>query len=265
MEDTHNFFIRPKGSETPVLVSNCHQLTPQAAQILLKPLEDPPPNTLWIIATTNPEKLPTAIRGRCRYIPIKRVSREDMTARLERVCKREEFDTSKVKEWDKILKTVCDLSNGQMRDALELLDAVMGCVLSGEKNPEKIISSCISGSGADVDQEAAKFCAALLTGKEGFKEALTSIKSVGTRQLILKSRWVLQYLIDQATVGAKFTPYGAKLFAAIAKKNGLKVKLARAIQIQNLLMEVELRLNTLSIDEIVIGQSMVGTFLLESE
>ena len=87
--DNHNFFIKPKGSEKAVLVSNCHMLTGQAANALLMTLEEPPENTVFILCTTEPEKLLPTIRNRCTHFPILDVPAPMMVKRMLKIIKKE--------------------------------------------------------------------------------------------------------------------------------------------------------------------------------
>jgi hypothetical protein len=68
-------------------------------------------------------------------------------------------------------------------------------------------------------------------------------------------------LLDNAVLLAKYTPYGAKVFATIAKENSIKVKLQMLIRMQMLLIEIETKMNSMSLDESVLMLSMVGNFM----
>lgn len=100
-----------------ILLDEAHQMTPQAAQCLLKPLEEPPPKTLWIIATTDPEKLPKTVLGRCMVLNMKAVPQKAVAERLAYIAKKEGF---KFKE--KVYLKIAEATGGHVRNAIQLLD-----------------------------------------------------------------------------------------------------------------------------------------------
>lgn len=107
------------------LVSNCQQLTPAGAQLLLKPLEEPPANTVWILPTMEPDKVPEAIRNRCKYIPLSPIDKTDLVSLMQRVSKKEGYELG-----EKIVTWIASISNSRPRDALNILDSlfsIMSC------------------------------------------------------------------------------------------------------------------------------------------
>lgn len=99
-------------------------LSPGAFNALLKTLEEPPEHVKFILATTEPQKLPATILSRCQRFDFKRISNEDIIKRLEIVCKESSIEIT-----EGALKIISVLAEGAMRDALSILER---CVQDGE-------------------------------------------------------------------------------------------------------------------------------------
>jgi len=265
VEGNHNFFIRPKGAAVSTLVSNCHAMTPQAAQAFLKPLEEPPPKTLWLLATTNPEKLPATVLGRCHRFDVKRIEPDVLVRRLYRVAKREGVDFKTIDTGMDMLKLAADLSDGRMRNSLNLLESVLAAIASGEEIDSKVLlQKFLSTSETDADKAAAQLLVALLKGDvKGMVHQSRSMTNI--RALLNKLRWLVQFLLDDSVGLAKYTPYSGKLFAKYSSTAGTKVSLQFLIGLQFTLLDIETKLNSLSIDESVVFLSMVGQFMQQQK
>ena len=94
-------------------------LTTGAFNALLKTLEEPPAHIIFILATTEPHKIPMTILSRCQRFDFKRISNQDLVKRLKYVV-----DQEKIKIEENCLEEIARLSNGGMRDALSILDQV---------------------------------------------------------------------------------------------------------------------------------------------
>ena len=99
-------------------------LSPGAFNALLKTLEEPPEHVKFILATTEPQKLPATILSRCQRFDFKKISDNNIANWLEYVCKE-----SNVKITKEALKTIASLAEGAMRDALSILER---CIQDGE-------------------------------------------------------------------------------------------------------------------------------------
>lgn len=108
-----------------VLVHNCHMLTIQAWNAFLKLLEEPPKHAIFILCTTDPQKIPDTILSRTQRYEFKRISFKGIVDRLEYVlnCEKSGQNLSGVESWDKsALEYIAKSSKGGMRSALTLLD-----------------------------------------------------------------------------------------------------------------------------------------------
>lgn len=119
-------FLPTKAKYRVYIIDEVHMLSTGAFNALLKTLEEPPEHVKFILATTEPQKLPATILSRCQRFDFKRISNEDIIKRLKIVCKE-----SGIEATDAALNIVSVLSEGAMRDALSILER---CIQDGENN-----------------------------------------------------------------------------------------------------------------------------------
>ncbi|MFC0334670.1 DNA polymerase III subunit gamma/tau [Paenibacillus sepulcri] len=101
------------------IIDEVHMLTTEAFNALLKTLEEPPGHVIFILATTEPHKLPATIISRCQRFDFRQVSLPEQTERLRRICDEEGIGAE-----DEALAYIARLSDGGMRDAISLLEQV---------------------------------------------------------------------------------------------------------------------------------------------
>jgi len=99
------------------IIDEVHMLTNEAFNALLKTLEEPPKHLLFLLATTEPERLPQTILSRCQRFDFKRLSSNDMIGGMKSIT-----DKLGINVEDKVLQLIAKNSDGAMRDALSLLD-----------------------------------------------------------------------------------------------------------------------------------------------
>lgn len=102
------------------IIDEVHMLTTEAFNALLKTLEEPPKNVLFIFATTEPNKVPATILSRCQRFEFRRMSSADIIRQLEKICHNENFDIDA-----ESLRLIAEKAEGGMRDAQSLLDQVI--------------------------------------------------------------------------------------------------------------------------------------------
>lgn len=110
-----------------VIIDEVHMLTQEAFNALLKTLEEPPPNVVFIFATTEPQRIPDTIVSRTLYFELFPIKREEIARRLKEVA-----DKEKINIEDDAIERIADASEGSLRDALTLLEKAY------IYNPEKI-------------------------------------------------------------------------------------------------------------------------------
>ena len=115
------------------IVDEVHMLTEQAFNALLKTLEEPPKHLIFILATTEPEKLPQTILSRCQKFDFKRIKTVDLTKNMNKICGELNIPVE-----EKALKLIARNSDGSMRDGLSLLDQCIS-YKEGELKYEDVI------------------------------------------------------------------------------------------------------------------------------
>lgn len=101
------------------IIDEVHMLSTGAFNALLKTLEEPPEHVIFILATTEPQKLPITIISRCQRFDFKKINVLDISKRLKYISKREGIDID-----DEAIEEIAKLSEGAMRDAIGLLDQI---------------------------------------------------------------------------------------------------------------------------------------------
>lgn len=124
------------------IIDEVHMLTTEAFNALLKTLEEPPAHVMFILATTEPHKLPATIISRCQRFDFRRVSLDEQVERLHQVCREEHIEAE-----DEAIRFIARLSDGGMRDALSLLDQIMA--FSGKSITYDDVVSITGGMAGD--------------------------------------------------------------------------------------------------------------------
>jgi len=126
VEDTQNLLenIQYKpilGRYKIYLIDEVHMLSTHSFNALLKTLEEPPTHVIFLLATTDPQKVPDTIISRCLHFSLKSLSVQEITQQLIHI-----LDQEKIKKYDlKALEKVAKLAKGSVRDALSLLEPVI--------------------------------------------------------------------------------------------------------------------------------------------
>ncbi|MBR0069933.1 MAG: DNA polymerase III subunit gamma/tau [Synergistaceae bacterium] len=137
-----NVTLSPFNSKYKIyIIDEVHMLSGGAFNALLKTLEEPPEYVIFIMATTEPQKVPVTIRSRCQHIPFHSIKTEDIFARLKYVCENEN-----VKADDESLWEISRQADGALRDALSLLEQVIAA--AGEKEITLSLVESVTGTGS---------------------------------------------------------------------------------------------------------------------
>ena len=116
------------------IMDEAHMLTQGAVNAFLKTLEEPPENVIFILATTDPQKLPITILSRCQRFDFKRIKSDDILGRLIKITKEQGIFGD-----NKSLKLIARMSDGAMRDALSILDQAIS-MGNGKVDYEQVIN-----------------------------------------------------------------------------------------------------------------------------
>ena len=110
-------FLPTKAKYRVYIIDEVHMLSMSAFNALLKTLEEPPEHAKFILATTEPQKLPTTILSRCQRFDFKKIPEADIIKRLRIIC-----NEAKIKIDEEAMKIIAVLSEGHMRDAISILE-----------------------------------------------------------------------------------------------------------------------------------------------
>lgn len=102
------------------IIDEVHMLTTQAFNALLKTLEEPPAHVIFILATTEPHKIPLTVASRCQKFQFSKISNDEIVHRLSDIIKEEN-----IKLDNEILLEIARLSDGGLRDAINMLDQLL--------------------------------------------------------------------------------------------------------------------------------------------
>ena len=109
-----------RGGKRVWVLDEAHMLSKSASNALLKTLEEPPPNLVFILATTEPEKLPPTVLSRTQHFRFRRLSESEIAGKLERLCQEAEVPAER-----DALNLVAKAADGAMRDAESLLERLL--------------------------------------------------------------------------------------------------------------------------------------------
>ena len=123
------------------IIDEAHMLTKEAANALLKIMEEPPEHVIFILATTEVHRLPATILSRCMRFDYRRMPPEVIAERVKFICKMEHIDID-----DEGAMLIGKLADGGMRDALSLLDI---CRSSDETVTAETVSRCAGLAGRE--------------------------------------------------------------------------------------------------------------------
>ena len=113
-------YLPSKGKYKCIILDEVHMLSKGAFNALLKTLEEPPPNVVFVFATTELRRVPDTIISRCQTFEFRRISVQLISEHLSELCKLKEREAE-----DSVLFSISRMSEGSIRDALSLLDQVL--------------------------------------------------------------------------------------------------------------------------------------------
>lgn len=157
------------------IIDEAHMLTKEAANALLKIMEEPPEHVIFILATTEVHRLPATILSRCMRFDYRRMPPEVIAERVKFVCKMERIEID-----DEGALLIGKLADGGMRDALSLLDI---CRSSDEVVTADTVSRCAGLAGREylfelTDKIAEKNVAAVLSAVDKLYEGSADVSRI---------------------------------------------------------------------------------------
>jgi DNA polymerase III subunit gamma/tau len=147
--------LRPRmGARRIFMIDECHGLTGASLEAVLKPFEEPPPYTMFILGTSEPEKLKNSLKGRGSPFALKPYSREEITKYAKRIVKAEGMSYMT----EELINTTVENANGELRAVCQILEAVM----QGAGNSKKISKEDILQSLSTIETDDAKIAMNIL-------------------------------------------------------------------------------------------------------
>jgi DNA polymerase-3 subunit gamma/tau len=168
------------------ILDEVHALSGAAKETILKPLEEPPARTVWILCTTNPEKLTPTMRGRCRQLEVKPLDTVTCAKLLNRIAKKEGVDSLSKEQF----LTIARLTGAQPRAAIQALGAVLDNIKTIKSSSVEDLAVLIENVVALPPYKAAlSYLKALYSGK--YKEAMLALES--TDDKVPFAKIILEY------------------------------------------------------------------------
>lgn len=131
------------------IIDEVHMLTQEAFNALLKTLEEPPPHVIFVMATTQPHKVPATILSRCQRFDFRRIPLHGILSQLQTITDNENSDISET-----ALRVIAQKAEGSMRDALSLLDQVIS--FSSERVTDREIADILGIIDRELVWDAAE-------------------------------------------------------------------------------------------------------------
>jgi DNA polymerase III subunit gamma/tau len=172
-----------EGKYKVYIIDEVHMLSTGAFNALLKTLEEPPSHVKFILATTEPHKIPATILSRCQRYDFKRISTEVIASRLKYFLEEEEIAAQ-----DKALRYIAKVADGSMRDGLSILDQCIAFYLGEEITLDKVLE-VLGAVDTEVFYEITE---SIL--KRDTRAAMDLIESV-----VMQGRDLGQFLLDEVT------------------------------------------------------------------
>ncbi len=166
------------------IIDEVHMLSQAAENAFLKTLEEPPEHAIFILATTDPQKVRSTIRSRCMQLNFKRVTESELAAGMERICAKRGIEVTR-----DALVTIASRADGSVRDALSILEQ---CIAAGDKKLDRNL--VLEYTGAAGEDFFLALTGAVASGDIG--KALIYIDEIAKRgkdaKQILKD-WLMHY------------------------------------------------------------------------
>lgn len=136
------------------ILDEAHQLTSEAVDAFLKTLEEPPPHTVFVLATTEVHRIAPTILSRCQRLDFRRIPVVDSVRRLEQICKEEGIEATY-----EALDTISRAATGSMRDAIGLLDQIVGFLGEGQRIDLEAVQQIVGLSGGEAAHDLLHYLA----------------------------------------------------------------------------------------------------------
>lgn len=230
------------------IIDEVHMLSGSAFNALLKTLEEPPENVIFILATTEPHKIPITILSRCQRFEFKRLSKPNIVKRLQFICKEQNVSFE-----DNALNVIAQAADGALRDGISLLDKIISSGIT-EITEDKVRNLL----GLEKSSTTANMLKAILM--YNLNDALEIISNVTDSGKDIKYfiweivNFARDVLIYHVTEDESLINNYASLDAVKALKDSDKTKLEKVIMT---LSELENQIKSSSFPNILLESSII--------
>jgi len=239
---------KPHHNVRVFIIDEAHQMTPQSLQAFLKPLEEPPKNTMYILCTTDPQKFPNTVLNRCLQLPLGLPSVEDIVARLRVITKAENQRLPKT-----LYTAIAEASGGHLREAVNLLENAVNLIATKPDIQEaELIETVSSTGGVETAQAAKKMLLGMYLRKPSVVAKAVFDMQDGT-QTVNQALWFNEYYLAQLLkhdTRAVFHSPANRDFAAAARKSAPEAKIADILDAQRKLVGLRNQMHTVSTKEV---------------
>jgi DNA polymerase-3 subunit gamma/tau len=214
------------------IIDEVHMLTTEAFNALLKTLEEPPAHVIFILATTDPHKLPATIISRCQRFDFRRIGSAQIVGRMKQAIAAENIQVS-----DQALTFIARMAEGGMRDALSLLDQALS--FGGERIELEDVMAITGSASHAMLAEAARYIhegsasdvvgvvQRLVQNGKSPEQFLDDLLFYFRDLLLYKTAPQLEEIQDRITLDSEFQALGeafdrSRLFEMIEKLNRAK-------------------------------------------
>jgi len=249
---TRQFQMAPTFNFRIFILDEVHQLTPQAKEALLKPLEEPPEHVIVVMATTNPEKLTPTMRGRMRQLEVRPLTELSCAKLLRKVCKQEGYELEKEQ-----LLTISRLTGAQPRAALQALGAVLDNIrFKKTQDPAEMITIIKETVELPPYMSATTYLKAIYSGSYSRAlQVLETVEPVVFGKIVLEQHYKASKFFIAKIQGKEW--FDKKLYEALNDYSGLSA------DILSFIMTRLVRANSLVNDFQVDGRFVLAAATME--
>ncbi len=203
-------FLPATAKKKVYIIDEVHMVTQQAFNALLKTLEEPPAHVMFILATTELNKVPITVLSRCQQFDFRRITNADIAGRMGEILTADGFTFD-----DSALSLIAELGDGSMRDSLSVLDKCVGAI-------DKHLSFDTVISVTGIADNEALYELAFSVAKGDTASALTKIDEIieKGKELSLFAERFIKYLRDILMIKVTNKP---EIFLNTSEENAKKI------------------------------------------
>jgi len=220
MNESVNFIASSPGKKRVFILDEVHMLSNAASNAFLKTLEEPPEHIIFILATTEPERVLETIKSRTTQIVFKKITEDEIIKTLKKIGKKEKITLD-----GEIIKIIANSSDGSLRDAINLFEQTYNTF--GEKaSTDELLSLLGQLSSKDFETiinavETQDTGAVLNVIREAYSKGLQPNDIVASVSEFFRNLFYLKYLPDDNKLSS-LTPNLIKLLEGANKKISAK-------------------------------------------